>query len=63
MRPPYRIELWSNGNSQILNVTMSVEAAERVYNESVANLRSGETIRVRDAAGALLLSTNPTELG
>jgi len=40
---------------------MSVEAAERVYQESVAKLRAGETIRVRDAAGALVFSSDPNE--
>src|SRR5262249_19061344 len=33
MKPPYRIELWSGGNSQLLNVTMSLSAAERVCQE------------------------------
>jgi hypothetical protein len=33
----------------------------RVYNESVANLRTGEVIRVRDARGALVLSTDPSK--
>ena len=41
---------------------MSLDAAQRVYNESIAKLRAGEVIRVRDAAGALVLSTDPTEL-
>jgi hypothetical protein len=33
MRPPYQLELWTGGNSQVLNVTMSFEAAERVRHE------------------------------
>jgi hypothetical protein len=61
MKPPYRIELWSGGDSQLLNVTMNLPAAERVCRESIPNLRIGEVIRVRDAAGALVLSTDPTE--
>jgi hypothetical protein len=40
---------------------MSVEAAERVYQESVAKLRIGEVIRCRDAAGALIFSSDPIE--
>jgi hypothetical protein len=40
---------------------MSLPAAERVCRESIPNLRIGEVIRVRDAAGALVLSTDPTE--
>jgi hypothetical protein len=61
MKPPYRIELWNGGNSQLLNVTMSLPAAERVCQESLPNLRAGEVIRVRDAAGALVLSTDPSD--
>ena len=37
------------------------EAAQHVFDEFVAKLRAWEVIRVRDAAGALVLSTNPTE--
>jgi hypothetical protein len=40
---------------------MSVEAAERVYNESVAHLHTGEVIRVRDAARALIISSDQDE--
>jgi hypothetical protein len=58
MRPPFRIELWSGGNSQLLNVAMSGEAAERVYQEAVSKLLIGETIRVRDSAGALIFSSD-----
>jgi hypothetical protein len=61
MKPPYRIELWSGGNSQLLNVTMSLPAAERVCQESIPNLGPGEVIRVRDSAGALVFSSDPTE--
>jgi hypothetical protein len=42
MRPPLRVELWTaDGNPQLLNVVMSVEAAQRVYQEHVAQLRAG----------------------
>jgi len=40
---------------------MSLPAAERVCQESIPNLRTGEVIRVRDAAGALVFSSHPTE--
>ena len=64
MRPPFEIELWSaDGNSQLLNVTMSVDAAQRVYQEAAAKLNVGEIVRVRDAFGTLIFSTNPAELG
>jgi len=34
MRPPLKVELWdSNGNAQLLNVAMSVEAAQRVMDQ------------------------------
>lgn len=63
MRPPYAIELWdARGNAQVLNFAMSFEAAERVYNESVVKLCTREVIRVRDSAGALVLSSEPTSL-
>jgi hypothetical protein len=62
MRPPLKIELWDlNGNAQLINVVMSVEAAERVYDESVAKLRTGDVIRVRDSARALVFSSDPNE--
>ena len=46
---------------QLLNVVMSVEAAHRVYDEAVAKLRTGEVIRCRESAGALVLSSEPSE--
>jgi hypothetical protein len=61
MAEPYRIELWTNGSPQLLNVVMSLAAAKRVCQASVPNLRAGEVIRVRDAAGALVLSSDSTE--
>ena len=62
MIAPYKISLWTaDGNAQLINVVMSLDAAQRVYNESIAKLRADEVIRVRDAAGALVLSTDPTE--
>jgi hypothetical protein len=56
---PFKIEVWSaDGNSRILNMTVSIDAAQRVYQEALANLRTGDTIRVRDANGALVLSSD-----
>jgi hypothetical protein len=42
-------------------MTMSVAAAKRVLSERVRRLGPDEVIRVRDAGGALVLSTDPTE--
>jgi hypothetical protein len=62
MTPPYRVELWdSRGNAQLLNVAWSFEAAERVVREHVSGLSPDEVIRIRDSAGALVLSTDPNE--
>jgi hypothetical protein len=62
MTPPYKIELYdANGNAQLLNVAWSFEAAEQVVREHVAELRLNEVIRVRDASGTLVLSSDPTE--
>ena len=60
MRPPIEVELWKPVDStrHVLAVTVSFEAAEKAYQEAVANLRLGEVVRLRDAVGTLLLSTN-----
>jgi hypothetical protein len=59
---PFKIEVWSaDGTSRLLNMTVSLNAAERVYQEALANLRTGETLKVRDANGALLLSSDTSE--
>jgi hypothetical protein len=59
MRPPFKVELYdTNGNAQIFGMTTSLEAARRVYDEAVAKLRTGEVIRVRDSAGALIFSSD-----
>jgi hypothetical protein len=55
------IELWANGNPQLLGVTMSLPAPERLFQESFAKLRAGEVIHCRDSAGALIFSSEPTE--
>jgi hypothetical protein len=62
MTPPYKIEFYdANGCAHILNVAWSFEAAEQVVREHVAELRLNEVIRVRDASGTLVLSSDPTE--
>ena len=60
MRPPFKVELWKpvNDTPHLLAVRVSFEAAEKAYQEAVANLRVGEVVRVRDAVGTLLLSTD-----
>jgi hypothetical protein len=60
MRPPFKVELWKpvDDTPHLLAVTESFEAAEKAYQEAVANLRVGEVVRVRDALGTLLLSTD-----
>jgi hypothetical protein len=62
MEPPYKVEFYdANGSAHLLNVAWSFEAAERVVREHVGDLRPNEVIRIRDSAGALVLSTDPTE--
>jgi hypothetical protein len=40
---------------------MSFEAAERVLNKHVGSLGTNQVIRVRDAMGALVLSSDPSD--
>jgi hypothetical protein len=62
MEPPYKVEFYdANGSAHLLNVAWSFEAAERVVREHVGDLRPNEVIRIRDSAGALVLSSDPTE--
>jgi len=63
MRPPFKVELWKpvHDTPHLLAVRVSFEAAEKAYQEAVANLRVGEVVRVRDALGTLLLSTDTEE--
>jgi len=62
MTPPYKIEFYdANGSAQLLNVAWSFEAAEWVVREHVGGLGPNEVIRIRDSAGALVLSTDPNE--
>jgi hypothetical protein len=63
MRPPFEIELWKpvDDTPHLLAVTASFEAAEKAYQAAIANLRVGEVVRVRDAVGTLLLSTDENE--
>ena len=63
MRPPFEVELWKpvDDTPHLLAVTASFEAAEKAYQAAIANLRVGEVVRVRDAVGTLLLSTDANE--
>jgi hypothetical protein len=60
MRSPFKVELWKpvDDYPHLLAVTESFEAAEKAYQEAFANIRVGEVVRVRDALGTLLLSTD-----
>jgi len=60
MRPPFRIELWkpSDDEPHLVAATASFETATLAYQEAVANIRVGEVVRMRDAVGTLLLSTD-----
>jgi hypothetical protein len=63
MRPPFEVELWKpvDDSPHLLAVTASFEAAEKAYQEAVANVRLGEVVRVRDAVGTLMLSTDAND--
>jgi hypothetical protein len=64
MRPPFRIELWkpADDTPHLLTVTDSFEDAVKAYHEAVVDIRVGEVVRVRDALGTLLLSTDEDDL-
>jgi hypothetical protein len=64
MSPPFRVELWKpvDDSPHLLAVTESFEDATRAYHEAVVDLRVGEVVRVRDAQGTLLLSTDEDDL-
>ena len=60
---PFKIEVWgADGSSRILNMTVSIDAAKRVYQEALGQLRTGETLKVKDASGALVLSSDDRPL-
>jgi hypothetical protein len=63
MKPPFKVELWKpvDDTPHLLAIRVSFEAAEKAYQKAVANLRVGEIVRVRDALGTLLLSTDTEE--
>ena len=63
MKPPFKVELWKpvDDTPHLLAVRASFQAAEKVYRKAAANLRVGEVVRVRDALGTLLLSTDEDE--
>ena len=47
----------ADGDSRILNMTVGMEAAQRVYDEALAKLNTGEVVRVVDAKGQIVLSS------
>ena len=62
LKPPFKVEYWdARGNSRIINHVVSLEAARRVYEETAPRLDTGECVRVRDARGALVCSSDPNE--
>ena len=63
MRPPFRVEPWKPVDDipHLLAVRVNFEAAEKAYQEAVANLRVGEVVRVRDGLETVLLSTDADE--
>jgi hypothetical protein len=57
--PPFKIEVWgADGNSRILNMTVSIDAAKRVYREALGKLCTGDVVRVVDAKGRIVLSSD-----
>ena len=57
--PPYRIEVWrADGSNHVINTTVGMEAAKRVYDETIAKLNTGEVVRVVDAKGQIVLSSD-----
>ena len=62
LKPPFKVEYWdARGNSRIINYVVSLEAARRVYEETAPRLDVGECVRVRDARGATVCSSDPNE--
>lgn len=62
MQPPFKVTFCTaDGNAHLIDVAWSFEAAERVVREHVSGLHPNEVIRIRDSAGALVLSTDPSE--
>ena len=49
--PPFKIEVWGADGNCVLNVTVSIDAAKRVYQEAIAKLNTGKVVRVVDAKG------------
>jgi hypothetical protein len=45
----------------LVAATASFDTAKLAYQEAVANIRVGEVVRMRDAVGTLLLSTDGDE--
>lgn len=55
--PPFKIEVWGADGNCVLNVTVSIDAAKRVYQEAIAKLNTGKVVRVVDAKGQTVLSS------
>jgi hypothetical protein len=61
-RAPFRIVGWKkDGAKLLLAVVMSMDEARKILAENRSQLAAGEKIQVRNAPGALVLSTDPTE--
>lgn len=55
--PPFKIEVWGADGNCVLNVTVSIDAAKRVYQEAIAKLNTGKVVRVVDAKWQTVLSS------
>jgi len=60
MKPPFKVELRKpvDDTPHLLAVTESFEDAVKAYQKALVDIRVGEVVRVRDALGTLLLSTD-----
>jgi hypothetical protein len=61
-RPPLKVEGFGlTAIPDHVAVAISMEAAQRAYQEACAKLQTGEVVRVWDQGRVLLLSSDPTE--
>ena len=49
--------MWGADGNCVLNVTVSIDAAKQVYQEAIAKLNTGKVVRVVDAKGQTVLSS------
>ena len=62
MRPPFKVEFWKPVDDiRTCRCYREFRGCRKSLLEAVANLRVGEVVRVRDALGTLLLSTDTDE--